>query len=114
FDEATLSRWRGNVAAARAALGWPDGEVVARRHRSGVSLAFAAPLDRLYAATEVNEWAWWSALLPAEKPGRGGIALPPPLQGEGRGGDGFQVGRDAPQPQSGRGETHPLPNPPLE
>src|SRR3546814_19825162 len=33
-----------------------------RRHRSGVSLAFAAPLDCLYAATEVNEWAWWAAV----------------------------------------------------
>jgi UDP-N-acetylmuramyl tripeptide synthase len=84
FDDATLARWRGNIAAARAALGWPDGEVVARRHRSGVSLAFAAPLDCLYAATEVNEWAWWSALLlPAEKSRMAGAARLPPLDGEG-------------------------------
>jgi UDP-N-acetylmuramyl tripeptide synthase len=62
FDDATLVRWRGNIAVARAALGWPDGAVVVRRHRSGVSLAFAAPLDQLYAATEVNEWAWWNAV----------------------------------------------------
>jgi cyanophycin synthetase len=63
FDDDTLARWRDNIAVARAALGWPDGEVVIRRHRSGVSLAFAAPLDQLYTATEVNEWAWWTALL---------------------------------------------------
>src|SRR3546814_2175035 len=42
FDDATLARWRDNIAAARKALGWADGEVVVRRHRSGVSLAFAA------------------------------------------------------------------------
>ena len=62
FDDAALARWRDNIAAARRALGWPPGDVVARRHRSGASLAFAAPLDRLYAATEVNEWAWWAAV----------------------------------------------------
>src|SRR3546814_8482126 len=59
FDDAALARWRDNIDLAREALGWPDGEAVMRRHRSGVSLAFAAPLDCLYAATEVNEWAWW-------------------------------------------------------
>ena len=70
FDDATIERWRANVAAARAALDWPQGEVVVRRHRSGASLAFEAPFDQLYAATEVNEWAWWTALLA-------------PLEGEG-------------------------------
>jgi UDP-N-acetylmuramyl tripeptide synthase len=62
FDDGTVARWSDNIDAAREALGWPEAEVVVRRHRSGVSLAFAAPLDQLYAATEVNEWAWWSAL----------------------------------------------------
>jgi UDP-N-acetylmuramyl tripeptide synthase len=70
FDADALVRWRENAVRACDALGWPRGEVVARRHRSGASLAFAAPIDQLYAATEVNEWAWWSALLP-------------PLEGEG-------------------------------
>lgn len=64
FDEAALARWQGNIEAARLALGWPRGDVVARRHASGAALAFTAPMDRLYAATEVNEWAW-SAALPA-------------------------------------------------
>src|SRR3546814_15100835 len=36
FDDATLARWRDNIAAARKALGWAEGEVVVRRHRSGV------------------------------------------------------------------------------
>jgi len=63
FDDAMLQRWRSNIASARTALGWPDGEIVIRRHRSGASLAFAAPPDQLYAATEVNEWAWGSAVV---------------------------------------------------
>ena len=62
FDEATLQRWWRNVREARATLGWPDGEIVVRVHASGASLAFAAPMDRLYAATELNEWAWYDAL----------------------------------------------------
>jgi len=36
--------------------------VVARVHASGASLAFAAPEDLLFTATEVNEWAWNKAL----------------------------------------------------
>lgn len=62
FDTSTLQRWRGNIARARAALGWPEGAVVIREHTSGASLAFEAPLDQLYAATEVNEWALYAAL----------------------------------------------------
>ncbi|MET0581596.1 MAG: DUF559 domain-containing protein [Pseudoxanthomonas sp.] len=62
FDEATLAAWKRNVGTARAALGWPETEPVLRRHRTGVSLAFTASADQLYTATEVNEWAWWSAL----------------------------------------------------
>ncbi len=64
FDDAALARWRDNIAVACAALSWALGELVVRKHRSGASLAFAAPLDQLYTATEVNEWACWSALLP--------------------------------------------------
>jgi UDP-N-acetylmuramyl tripeptide synthase/very-short-patch-repair endonuclease len=73
FDEAVLQAWRENIAAARTALSWPDGNIVVRRHRSGASLAFAAPPDQLYAATEVNEWAWWSAVAGVE--GDNGSAL---------------------------------------
>lgn len=61
-DGAAIERWHVHIALARDALGWPDDDIVARRHRSGTSLAFTAPMDQLYAATEVNEWAWWSAV----------------------------------------------------
>ena len=68
FGDDALQRWRANIASARARLGWADGAVCLRRHATGASLAFAAPLDQLYAATEVNEWAWWRAVdAPAER-----------------------------------------------
>lgn len=62
FDDAAVARWRDNVATARAALGWPAGATYARHHPSGVSLAFEAPMDQLYTATEVGEWACYDAL----------------------------------------------------
>lgn len=62
FDAVGLQRWRENVARARAALGWPDDAVFVRLHASGASLAFAAPIDQLYAAAEANEWALYAAL----------------------------------------------------
>ena len=60
--KAALERWRDNIRRACVALGWPDGDIVVREHASGASLAFAAPIDQLYVATEVNEWAWYVAL----------------------------------------------------
>ena len=62
FDAATLQRWRGNIARVRAALGWPEAAVFVREHATGASLTFEAPLDQLYIATEVNEWALYAAL----------------------------------------------------
>jgi UDP-N-acetylmuramyl tripeptide synthase len=62
FDESVLEQWQHNIRAARAALGWHDDTLILRQHRTGVSLAFTAPVDQLYTATEVNEWAWWAAL----------------------------------------------------
>ena len=43
--------------------------MAARRHAGGASLALAAPLDQLYTATEVNEWALCAALV-ARDPAR--------------------------------------------
>lgn len=79
FDAAAIERWRDNIAAARAALGWPDGAVFVREHASGVSLAFEAPMDQLYAAVEAIEWAWYDALgqRAAAEAGEGDEAAPP-------------------------------------
>ena len=70
-DAALLDAWRASVMRVRAHLGWqPLGaahaaapEVVARPHAGGASLALAAPIDALFTATEVNEWALCAALI---------------------------------------------------
>ncbi len=53
--------WTGAVREILAAVGWEKEEIVVRRFAGGASLAITAPLDALYAATEVNEWALASA-----------------------------------------------------
>ena len=57
-----LQRWRDNIARLRSTLGWADGAVFVREHRTGASLAFAAPIDQLYTAVEASEWALYAAL----------------------------------------------------
>lgn len=62
LDARVLERWRANVDEARAMLGWPgDAPCAVRRHARGAALVLAAPLDQLFSATEVNEWAWLAA-----------------------------------------------------
>ncbi len=39
---------------------------MSRRHAAGTSLALTAPLDQLFTATEVNEWAFCAALVAAD------------------------------------------------
>ena len=40
------------------ALGWQDCQRATLTTETGISLAFEAPIDALYAGCEVNEWAW--------------------------------------------------------
>jgi UDP-N-acetylmuramyl tripeptide synthase len=70
-DAALLAGWRARVARARASLGWDMPGVVARLHAGGASLALTAPVDGLFVATEVNEWALCATLF-ARDPGRWG------------------------------------------
>ncbi len=60
-----LQGWREGVEAMRAALGWDERTTVAYVHGDGVALAIAAPRERLFAATELNEWAWQRAAMDA-------------------------------------------------
>ncbi len=65
IDDALLSGWRARVERARRHLGWDKAApgsplapaIVARRHAAGASLALQAPIDQLFTATELNEWA---------------------------------------------------------
>ncbi len=44
------------------AVGWPEERLSVRTYSGGASLALSAPPDTLYAATDLNEWAWEAAL----------------------------------------------------
>ncbi|MBS0193605.1 MAG: DUF559 domain-containing protein [Proteobacteria bacterium] len=61
---ALLDGWCERVERARSALGWDTfAPLHARAHHGGATLALAAPLDGLFTATEINEWAWEATLL---------------------------------------------------
>ncbi|MEL7185992.1 MAG: Mur ligase family protein [Pseudomonadota bacterium] len=57
-SEPFVRAWKANVLNMHEVLGWPKPVCVARRLLSGVSVAFSSPIDRLYAASELNEWAY--------------------------------------------------------
>lgn len=61
-DAAAIAGWRDRVGRMRMALGWPAHSLTVRLHGDGAALTFEAPVDQLYAATELNEWAWLSEL----------------------------------------------------
>ncbi|HWX34314.1 MAG TPA: Mur ligase family protein [Steroidobacteraceae bacterium] len=63
LDDDLIFAWRARIERAGARLAWVDAQAVARRHKGGVTLAIAAPVDQLFLATEVNEWALCAALL---------------------------------------------------
>ncbi|MGB5257465.1 MAG: Mur ligase family protein [Woeseiaceae bacterium] len=50
--------WANHVARMLEALDWPAARLASLELSGGISLAFSAPIDALYAATEINEWAW--------------------------------------------------------
>lgn len=59
---AQIEHWCDRVQQARSWLGWPRSDaIVTRPHMRGAMLAIAAPIDQLFTATEVNEWAWQCA-----------------------------------------------------
>jgi len=50
--------WADNVARMLEALDWPSAQFASQKLCGGVSMAFSAAIDALYAASEINEWAW--------------------------------------------------------
>jgi UDP-N-acetylmuramyl tripeptide synthase len=55
---AALAAWQSAAQALLEAVGWGSETTASRRFPGGLSLAFSAPMDALYAACEMNEWAW--------------------------------------------------------
>ncbi len=53
-----IPAWADHVGRMLESLDWPSAEFALRRLEGGVSLAFSAPIDQLYAASEINEWAF--------------------------------------------------------
>ena len=58
----TIECWRKHARAILNALDWSDAKIGCRLVPGGASFGFTAPIDALYAATEVNEWAWRASL----------------------------------------------------
>jgi cyanophycin synthetase len=66
-DTTLLQAWKTRVEHVRKQLGWAAGHVLWRVHASGASLALSAPVDQLFSATEVNEWAWLAGIATARR-----------------------------------------------
>ncbi len=62
-DEANdlIPVWQKHVRRMLDAVGWGDEQTCQWPLSGGISLAFSAPIDALYAASEINEWAWASS-----------------------------------------------------
>ncbi len=59
--ERLIEAWRREILRMLPALGWEHESTAERRFPGGASLALSAPIDCLFTATEVNEWALESA-----------------------------------------------------
>ncbi len=53
--------WEQQARLILDAVGWSGEQTCVRTFQDGAALAISAPIDALYAATEINEWAWESA-----------------------------------------------------
>jgi UDP-N-acetylmuramyl tripeptide synthase len=58
-----IAGWRRQARRMLDAAGWGEEEIAVRRFGSGASLFLSAPLDGLYTATEIADWAWEAAML---------------------------------------------------
>lgn len=57
-----VALWRRKARAILDAIGWADQGIRVRPYRGGASLAVTAPIDALYVATDVLEWAWGATM----------------------------------------------------
>ncbi|HEX6617777.1 MAG TPA: Mur ligase family protein, partial [Gemmatimonadales bacterium] len=68
--ERAIGAWRTEVRRLLEAVGWGGETIASRTFAGGASLAFTAPPDALYAATDLNEAAWERAAKPPGLPAK--------------------------------------------
>lgn len=68
-----FSCWKEAIQAAFNEMGWQVTEMYRQPLTGGVSLAFVAPIDVLYGASEINEWAY--SVIEAEFDGKAAPAF---------------------------------------
>ncbi len=56
--EALLPVWKTEARYVLDTLGWEHEKITHHHFSTGISLLFSAPIDALYAATEVNDYIW--------------------------------------------------------
>jgi len=56
--ESLVPLWESHVRQMLDSVGWGSESTTHCLLAGGVSLVFSAPIDALYAASEINEWAW--------------------------------------------------------
>lgn len=56
--ERLIPVWEKHVKRMLAEIGWAESEFASVILKGGVSMAYTAPVDALYAASGINEWAW--------------------------------------------------------
>ena len=53
-----VALWRKVMRDLLDGVGWQDEQIIARSYPGGASLVTSAPIDALYVATDMIEWAW--------------------------------------------------------
>lgn len=68
--ERVVAEWQAAIRQALDGVGWGDAAIAVLRWEGGASLGHTAPVDALYSATDVNEWAFaWAAGVVEGPPG---------------------------------------------
>ena len=60
--DAARTAWEQALRPLLEGVGWGEEQTEFRKFPGGLSLTFSAPMDALYAACEMNEWAWEAAV----------------------------------------------------
>lgn len=56
-SDQAIAAWQGAMTRMLEAVGWNEEATRVRRWPGGATLAISAPIDTLFVATEINEWA---------------------------------------------------------